>query len=202
MFQKDSEGNVLMYAITDEEGNGYIPNDMFEEGKTYTYTEIDAPDVYKEDGRLYELNTEPHEFVAHFDENGLLTNTLIEIENYRPTTNVKFVKTDEESNLVPNCKFELKSEEEGLYYETGVTDENGIYVFEDVPQGWYTYTELEAPEEYDLDTTPHRVYVTGDEMVIDFVNTGDIPVVAIACLAIACVAGISFITVRKVKATK
>ena len=38
--------------------------------------------------------------------------------------------------------------------------------------------------------------------IIDFVNTGDIPVVAIACLAIACVAGISFITVRKVKATK
>ena len=200
---RDSEGNVLMYAITDEEGNGYIPNDMFEEGKTYTYTEIDAPDVYKKDGRLYELNTEPHEFVAHFDENGLLTNTLIEVENYRPETKVKFVKTDEEGNLVPNCKFELKSEEPGLYEpKTGVTDKNGIYVFEDVPQGWYIYTELEAPEEYDLDTTPHRVYVTGDEMVIDFVNTGDIPVVAIACLAIACVAGISFITVRKVKATK
>ena len=199
---RDSENNLLMYAVTDEDGYAHIPEDMFEEGKTYTYTEIEAPDVYKEDGKLYKLNTEPHEFVAHFDEDGHFVNTLIEIENYRPTTNVKFVKTDEESNLVPNCKFELKSEEEGLYYETGVTDENGIYVFEDVPQGWYTYTELEAPEEYDLDTTPHRVYVTGDEMVIDFVNTGDIPVVAIACLAIACVAGISFITVRKVKATK
>ena len=39
-------------------------------------------------------------------------------------------------------------------------------------------------------------------MVIDFVNTGDIPVVAIATLAIVCVAGIAFVTVRKVKATK
>ena len=199
---RDSEGELLMYAVTDEDGYAHIPEDLFEEGKTYTYTEIEAPDVYREDGKLYKLNTEPHEFVAHFDEEGHFVNSLVEVENYRPTTNVKFVKTDEESNLVPNCKFELKSEEEGLYYETGVTDENGIYVFEDVPQGWYTYTELEAPEEYDLDTTPHRVYVTGDEMVIDFVNTGDIPVVAIACLAIACVAGISFITVRKVKATK
>ena len=200
---RDSENNLLMYAVTDEDGYAHIPEDLFEEGKTYTYTELEAPDVYKKDGRLYKLNTEPHEFVAHFDKDGHLINSLVEVENYRPETKVKFIKTDEEGNLVPNCKFELKSEEPGLYEpKTGVTDKNGIYVFEDVPQGWYIYTELEAPEEYNIDTTPHRVYVTGDEMIIDFVNTGDIPVVAIACLAIACVAGISFITVRKVKATK
>ena len=128
---------------------------------------------------------------------------LHEVENYRPTTNVKFVKTDDKGNLVPNCKFELKSEEEGLYEpKTGVTDKNGIYVFENVPQGWYTYTELEAPEEYNIDTTPHRVYVTGDEMIIDFVNTGDIPVIALAVLGVICVAGIAFIVVRKVKSSK
>ena len=200
---RDSENNLLMYAVTDEDGYVHIPEDLFEEGKTYTYTELEAPDVYKKDGRLYKLNTEPHEFVAHFDKDGHLINSLVEVENYRPETKVKFIKTDEEGNLVPNCKFELKSEEPGLYEpKTGVTDKNGIYEFVDVPQGWYIYTELEAPEEYNIDTTPHRVYVTGDEMIIDFVNTGDIPVVAIACLAIACVAGISFITVRKVKATK
>ncbi len=199
---RDSEGKRLMYAITDNEGFAHIPMDLFKEGEKYYYVEIEAPDVYDQDGTLYKLNTEPHEFIAHYDENGMLKNSLVEVENYRPTTNVKFVKTDEESNLVPNCKFELKSEEENLYYKTGVTDENGIYVFENVPQGWYTYTELEAPEEYDLDTTPHRVYVTGDEMVIDFVNTGDIPVVAIATLAIVCVAGIAFVTVRKFKLAK
>ena len=199
---RDSEDNVLMYAVTDENGYAYIPEDMFEEGETYTYTELEAPDVYKEDGQLYELNTKPHEFVAHYDEDGHLINSMIEVENYRPVTDVKFVKTDDKGNLVPKCKFELKSEEEGLYYETGVTDENGIYVFEKVPQGWYTYTELEAPEEYDLDTNPHRVYVTGDEMIIDFVNTGDIPVIALAVLGVICVAGISFVTVRKVKASK
>ena len=199
---KDSEGNRLLYSVTDEFGNADIPLDIFEDGKEYTYTEIEAPDVYYKDGQLYELNTEPHKFTAQIDENGDWVAQTIVVENYRPTTNVKFVKTDEESNLVPNCKFELKSEEEGIYYKTGVTDENGIYVFENVPQGWYTYTELEAPEKYDLDTTPHRVYVTGDEMIVDFVNTGDIPVVALAILGVVCVAGICYVVIRKVKANK
>ena len=199
---RDEDGNLLMYSITDEEGFGYIPQDMFEEGKTYTYTEIEAPDVYNEEGQLFVLNTEPHEFVAHFDENGNWATEKLEVENYRPVTDVKFVKADDKGNLVPNCKFELKSEEEGLYYETGITDENGIYVFKEVPQGWYTYTEIEAPEIFDLDTNPHRVYVTGDEMVIDFVNTGDIPVVALAILGVICVAGIAYVVVRKVKASK
>ena len=194
---KDSEGNRLLYSVTDEFGNADIPLDIFEDGKEYTYTEIEAPDVYYKDGQLYELNTEPHKFTAQIDENGDWVAQTIVVENYRPTTNVKFVKTDEESNLVPNCKFELKSEEEGIYYKTGVTDENGIYVFENVPQGWYTYTELEAPEKYDLDTTPHRVYVTGDEMIVDFVNTG-----ALAILGVVCVAGICYVVIRKVKANK
>ena len=204
---KDSEGNILIHSITDEDGCGWIPDDIFVDGETYTYTEIDAPSVYKKDGRLYELNTEPHEFVAHLDENRKWTGDLIEVQNYRPLTQVKLIKTDEEDNLVPNCKFELKSVEEGLFYETGVTDENGIYVFENVPQGEYIYTELEAPEEYQIDTTPHEIYVTGDEIVIDFVNkkapdTGDIPVIALAILGVICVAGIAYVVVRKVKASK
>ena len=205
----DENGKVLVTAITGEDGLAWIPSDAFVPYKDnpdakFYYTETDAPDVYKEDGRLYKLNTEPHEFTGHYDEEmKTFVSDLHEVENYRPTTNVKFVKTDDKGNLVPNCKFELKSEEEGLYEpKTGVTDKNGIYVFENVPQGWYTYTELEAPEEYNIDTTPHRVYVTGDEMIIDFVNTGDIPVIALAVLGVICVAGISFVTVRKVKASK
>ena len=203
----DADGNVILRATTDEEGLAWIPNDAFIpykdiENPVFYYTEIEAPEVYYKDGQLYELNTEPHEFTGTFDEKGFFNAEVTEVENVRPVTNVKFVKTDEEDNLVPNCKFELKSEEEGLYYETGVTDENGIYVFENVPQGWYTYTELEAPEEYNVDTTPHRVYVTGDEMVVDFVNTGDIPVVALAILGVVCVAGIAYVVIRKVKANK
>ncbi len=199
---RNSDDEVLLRSITGDDGIAWIPEDMFEDGETYYYVELEAPEVYEKDGKLYELNTEPHEFTAHYDEEGNWDVELTEVENLRPLTDVKFVKTDDKGNLVPNCKFELKSVEEGLYYETGVTDENGIYVFKNVPQGQYIYTELEAPEEYDIDTTPHEVYVTGDEIVIDFVNTGDIPVVAISIVALVSIVGIAFVTVRKVKASK
>ena len=61
-------------------------------------------------------------------------------------------------------------------------------------------------EGYDIDKTPHRIYVTGEEIIIDFVDakvdTGDIPVIALAVLGVICVAGIAFVVVRKVKSSK
>ena len=182
----DEDGNVLLHSITDKNGVAWIPQDMFEDGKTYYYTEIEAPDVYKEDGKLYVLNTEPHEFVASFDENGKWTTEKVEVENRRPLTDVELIKTDDEGNRVPNCKFELKSKEEGLFYEVGVTDEEGIYVFKNVPKGEYIYTELEAPEEYEIDTTPHEIFVEGDKMVIEFVNTGTCNNTISCCCSMCC----------------
>ena len=198
----DAEGEVLVHSVTDKDGVAWIPADIFKNGEKYYYTEIDAPDVYKEDGRLYVLNTEPHEFIANIDENGKWVGEKLEVENYRPLTEVELIKTDDEGNRVPDCKFELKSVEEGVFYEVGVTDKDGIYVFKDVPKGKYIYTELEAPEEYKIDTTPHEIYVEGDKMVIEFVNTGDIPVVVLSIIALVSVVGVGYITVKKVKLSK
>ena len=86
-----------------------------------------------------------------------------------------------------------------------VTDENGVYVFKNVPKGEYTYTELEAPEEYELDTNPHEIFVEGDRMVIEFPNTlktGDINVVLLTIIALVSVVGISYITVKKINLSK
>ena len=71
--------------------------------------------------------------------------------------------------------------EESEWVKEGVTDENGDYYFENVPYGEYTYTELEAPKDYNIDTTPHRVTIDSqtrelnitDERMID-VFTADI----------------------------
>ena len=199
---QDKDGNVLLHSITDEKGVAWIPQDMFKNGEKYYYVELDAPDVYKDDGKLYVLNTEPHEFIAEIDDEGKWVTEKLEVENLRPLTEVELIKTDDEGNRVPNCKFELKSKEEGLFYEVGVTDENGIYVFKDVPKGEYIYTELEAPEEYEIDTTPHEIFVEGDKMVIEFVNTGDIPVIILSVVAVVCAAGIVFLVVKKVKSSK
>ena len=202
----DSNGHVIVKSITDEFGIAYITTNAFTDGQTYYYQEISAPEIYNKDGKLYELNTEKHEFVAHVDQQTKKwTGEPIEVVNIRPLTDVELIKTDDEGNRVPNCKFELKSVEDGLFYETGVTDENGVYVFKNVPKGEYTYTELEAPEEYELDTNPHEIFVEGDRMVIEFPNTlktGDINVVLLTIIALVSVVGISYITVKKINLSK
>ena len=63
---------------------------MLEQGKTYYYQEIEAPDIYKEDGKLYKLNTEPHKFVLDYTidyekEEIVWNNENKEVvDNYRP----------------------------------------------------------------------------------------------------------------------
>ena len=111
-----------------------------------------------------------------------------------------------DSTPIPNCKFELKSLETDFKVE-GITDENGIYVFEDIPYGKYTYTELEAPEEYLIDTTPHEITIDAEDIKIVVKDerapeTGDIAVVALVIVAVVCVAGIVFVVVKNKKKTK
>ena len=194
---KDKEGNTLLRSKTDEQGEAYIPVDIFEDGKTYTYTEIEAPEIYK-------LNEEPHEFTAKFDENGNWAVEKIKVENVRKESRVELTKLDMvDSTPIPNCKFELKSLETDFKVE-GVTDENGIYVFENIPYGKYTYTELEAPEEYLIDTTPHEITIDTEDTKIVVKDerapeTGDIAVVVLVIVAVVCVAGIVFVVVKNKK---
>ena len=197
---KDEDGNTLLRSKTDEKGDAYIPLDLFEDGKTYTYTEIEAPEIYK-------LNEEPHEFTAKFDEDGNWAVEKIKVENVRKESRVELTKLDMvDSTPIPNCKFELKSLETDFKVE-GVTDENGIYVFENIPYGKYTYTELEAPEEYLIDTTPHEITIDAEDIKIVVKDerapeTGDIAVVALVIVAVVCVAGIVFVVVKNKKKTK
>ena len=143
------------------------------------------------------------------DENGNVQDyEKVKIQNYRTTTGVELTKLDMvDSTPIPNCRFELKGIDTD-FYETGVTDENGIYFFTDVPYGRYTYTELEAPEGWLIDTTPHEFtldshgtkIVVYDERKVDLPDTGDIAVAAIACVAVISIAGIVFLAIRKKKA--
>ena len=199
---RDEEGNLLLKSVTDGNGKALIPLDLFENGKTYTYTEVKAPDIY-------ELNTEPHEFVASYeitDDNFIWTGEKIVVENVRKDSTVTFEKLDAmDSTPIPNCKFELKSLETD-YVLTGVTDENGIYVFEDVPYGRYTYTELEAPEEYLIDTTPHEITISEEQTRVIVTNekapeTGDIAVMMVTSIAVVSVIGIAFVMIKNKRKT-
>ena len=194
---KDENGNVLLHSITNDEGKAYIPISLFENGKKYTYTEIDAP-------KIYDLNTESHEFVAEFNEEGKWITKPIEVDNIRKKSTVTITKLDMvDSTPIPNCKFELKSLETDFKVE-GVTDEDGIYVFENIPYGKYTYTELEAPEEYLIDTTPHEITIDAEDMKIVVKDerapeTGDIDVEKIVCISIVAIFGIVFVLKKNKK---
>ena len=197
---RNEEGEVILRSTTDEEGTGYIPVDLFEEGKKYTYKEVKAPEKYK-------LNEEEFEFTAHFDEEGKWAVEKQVVENTRKESRVTFEKVDfADSKAIPNCKFELRSLETDYVVE-GVTDENGVYVFENVPYGKYTYREIEAPEEYIIDTEAHEIEINAEEMKVRITNekapeTGDIAVVAIVVIAVVCIAGIVFVIVRRKRQNK
>lgn len=222
----DKEGNVIVEPMkTDEDGKAYLPYDLFENGETYIYKEIDAPDIYKEDGRLYVLNTEEHEFVVDysFNENGdLVWNQEIKttIDNYRPVIEELVVrKTDSETGEpLQGCKFSIvlldengnpyvNKDGETIYLvKDAVTDENGEYRIEKPVYGTYRFIEVEAPEGYDLAEQEMDGYEftiddnTPDTLIFEVTNTGDIAVIAIVAVALVCVAGIVFVVIRNKKA--
>ena len=194
---RNDKGEVILNSITDDNGQGYIPLDLFEEGKKYTYKEISAPEIYN-------LNEQEFEFTAHFDEEGNWAVEKQVVENTRKTSKVTFEKIDSaDQTPISNCKFELRSLETDYVLE-GVTDENGLYVFEDVPYGKYTYKEVEAPEGYIIDTQEHEIEINAEDIKVRITNekapeTGDIQVVTLAIVTVLCITGIVFISMKNKK---
>lgn len=186
----DEDENVIYTNTTDENGDFYMPIDMLEIGKVYYYHEISAPD-------MYELNDELHEFILNEDE----TVTIDNVQNLRKTSTILISKTDFLSgDKIPNCAFVLESKETDFRVE-GTTDENGEYYFENIPYGDYTYTEISAPEEYNIDTSPHNITIDGETYEIrvkneKIVNTGDIDMTLVISISILSLIGTSYIIYR------
>ena len=207
---RDEEGNLLLKSVTDGEGKASIPLDIFENGKTYTYTEVEAPNIYN-------LNTEPHEFVASFDEETLeWTAEKIEVENTRKTREVIVRKVDAETGEpLQGCVFTIamidpetgeqkvnaKTGEPIYLVENAVTDENGEYVIPEAPMGTYKFTEIKAPEGYEMDEDLTGLVFTIDNnspetIIFEVTNTGDIAVMVVSAVAILSVCGIAFVMIR------
>ena len=213
---KDLDGNVLMHSVTNEKGEGYIPLVLFEKGQTYTYTEIEAPGIY-------DLNTEPHEFVAEYEideETNKVewTGEKIVVENRRKTIDELIVrKLDEETGEpLEGCKFSIVLlDEEGnpfinqdgeMVYlvKEAVTGENGEYVVEKPYYGSYQFIEVEAPEGYEMKEDMNGMTFVIDEnspdtIIFEVTNTGDIAVIALAAVAVLSVAGIVFVIAKNRK---
>ena len=213
---KDLDDNVLLHSKTNEKGEAYIPLDIFEEGETYQFVEVEAPGIY-------DLNTEPHEFTAHFDENGKWAAKPLEVQNRRKTLkgSLTIRKVDDETGEpLEGCKFSIVLlDKEGNPYvneagetvylvENAVTDEDGEYIIDKVPYGTYKFIEVEAPEGYEKVEEEMENYVftidenSSDDIIFEVTNTGDIAVYALVAVAIVCILGIVFVIVRNKKRQK
>ena len=209
---RDENGELIVKSRTNEEGEGRFPIDLLENGKTYTYTEVEAPDIYN-------LNTEPHEFVASYeitDDDVIWTGEKLEVENTRKTREVIVRKVDAETGEpLQGCVFTIamidpetgeqkvnaKTGEPIYLVENAVTDENGEYVIPEAPMGTYKFTEIKAPEGYEMDEDLTGLVFTIDNnspetIIFEVTNTGDIAVMVVSAVAVVSVCGIAFVMIR------
>ena len=89
----------------------------------------------------------------------------------------------------------------GIDVENAVTNENGEYIIDNVPYGRYVFTEIQAPEGYEIEEgSVGAVFdVKSPETIFEIVNTGDIALVATVYIALISILGITYIVIRNKK---
>ncbi len=145
MEVRDSNGNVIYRAFTDE--NGEIPNIPVIPG-TYSFKEILAPEGYA----LYET-----EMQFSVDRDGNITGSTTMKDDY---TRFFLFKKDADGKPLAGVEFGLiKGAGEPLF--TAVSDENGIVTFEKIPYGTYSVVETKPLPGYIPNETAVRVQIDG-----------------------------------------
>lgn len=152
-------GQSLGHFTTDGQGKLTVPN--LEPG-IYVAVETDCPDDYI-------LDKTPHEFQV----NAGVTNVGIDVVNLKkPKITVKKVDSIVGGG-VEGAKFEIfyagtggTGSPAGTYESLGTkyTDANGIIHLDHLKEGWYRFTEVEAPAGYQLDEpSTQEIYLKGDD---------------------------------------
>lgn len=152
-------GQSLGHFTTDGQGKLTVPN--LEPG-IYVAVETDCPDDYI-------LDKTPHEFQV----NAGVTNVGIDVVNLKkPEITVKKVDSIVGGG-VKDAKFEIfyagtggTGSPAGTYESLGTkyTDANGIIHLDHLKEGWYRFTEVEAPTGYQLDEpSTQEIYLKGDD---------------------------------------
>ena len=152
-------GKSLGHFTTDGQGKLTVPN--LKPG-IYVAVETDCPDDYI-------LDKTPHEFQV----NAGVTNVGIDVVNLKkPEITVKKVDSIVGGG-VKDAKFEIfyagtggTGSPAGTYESLGTkyTDANGIIHLDHLKEGWYRFTEVEAPAGYQLDEpSTQEIYLKGDD---------------------------------------
>lgn len=111
----------------------------------------------------YLLDTTLHE--VNITSDGETVSLSIRNEIYKGSLTIQKVDKDS-GQALPDARFRLL-DSTGNPFAEGMTDANGILLFQNIPFGDYYLEELEAPDGYKADTTPYVFSVTADGQKIE-----------------------------------
>ena len=141
---KFADGRTVTTEATDENGEVYL-EDM--DPGVYEIWEQSVPDNY--------IISKEHQHITLVPNQ---THTVQFQNHQRPTLVIK--KVDLNGKLLPGAIFEVKTKD-GVKIGDFPVEANGTVTISNVhlDEGYYIITEIQAPEGYILDKTPHEVYL-------------------------------------------
>ena len=149
-------GNENGEFVTDSKGTILISD--LEPGSTVIVTEVRAKDGYVLDNVPQSIKIKAGETVT------------LEFRN-QPVGGLQIIKKDEETGeRLGGVQFEVRKMN-GEIIGTYTTDRYGVIRLPEMKEGWYTVTEVRAPDGYILDDTPQSVEVKeGKTAAIELYN--------------------------------
>lgn len=139
-----ADGPTITTEPTGEDGTVTIENLL---PGVYTVTEQSVPEGYILDTTPQQVTLEPNR------------DATVQFQNYkRPTLTIH--KVDINGNALTGAIFEVKTKA-GLKIGDFPVDPDGSITVENIhlDEGYYIVTEIQAPDGYILDSTPHEVYL-------------------------------------------
>lgn len=122
----------------------------------YVVRQLSGWEGYALDATLHEVN---------IASDGETVSLSIRNEIYKGSLTIQKVDKDS-GQALPDARFRLL-DSTGNPFAEGMTDANGILLFQNIPFGDYYLEELEAPDGYKADTTPYVFSVTADGQKIE-----------------------------------
>ena len=148
----DIHDNLIYSGITDEKGELLVENILL--GKYYI-KEIESKEGYV-------LDNSKHYFEIKENEEKI----TYEIFNKLKRGSLKIIKKDKDDNtIIPGTKIGIYDIHDNLIY-SGITDEKGELLVENILLGKYYIKEIESKEGYVLDNSKHYFEIKENEELV------------------------------------
>lgn len=194
----DKDKNVIQTIVTDEKGIAI--SEKLTIGKYY-YREVEAPENVVMDTKEYEFKvTENNQVIEK------------EIENKRIEGKLIIYKKDKDSKkAIENVTFQVLNEAKEVI-DTITTDKEGIARIGELQKGKYYFKEVEAPEEYIMNTEEFSFEIIKDMQTVEktvynehkklpvtggFIGTDTLIVIIVAVVVLASYTTLKLVLNRK-----